>query len=87
MDVNLISLFWTIAIGLVAGGAAWGGSVMALKAVRDEQISAKEDRIKIQTDLEKHMSSDLTIQMDLVNRLARIEGKIDTTMRRTPRPT
>jgi len=64
------SFLYTIGAGLLGGGIAWGGIVTSLKSVKEEQVEVK-------SDLAKHSEDDRRIQLDLVNRLARIEGKID----------
>lgn len=68
---------YALGAGLFSGGAAWGGVTMAIKGVKSQQEEAKQARIDISNKLDAHTSADIQIQMDLVERLARIEGKLD----------
>lgn len=55
---------------IFAGGAAWGGAKVALNGTKAkvQDISA---------ELAKHMEDDNKIQTQVVDRLARIETKLD----------
>jgi hypothetical protein len=55
---------------LASGGVAWGGATMAIKGVKETQTEVKDD-------LHKHMEADAEVQLELVDRLARIETKLD----------
>ena len=64
------SFIYTIGAGLAGGGIAWGGISAQLKGVISTQSDVKDD-------LAKHTAADTVVQLDLVSRLARIEGKLD----------
>lgn len=64
------SLVYTAVAGVLGGGIAWGGVVTSLKGVKDAQAEVKKD-------LAIHTAADTVVQLDLVSRLARIEGKLD----------
>lgn len=66
LDPAIISLIGAC----LAGGTAWGGAKVALNGTRE--------RVKeIQEGLNKHVIDDHSIQTDTVDRLARIETKLD----------
>lgn len=69
--------FYAVGGALFSGGAAWGGVTAALSGVKREQAEAKADRAAIAAKLDSHTQADIAIQMDLVERLSRIEGKLD----------
>jgi hypothetical protein len=52
------------------GGVAWGTVTSSLRGVRKEQLEVKDA-------LAKHTAADLVVQVDMVDRLARIETKLD----------
>jgi hypothetical protein len=61
-----------ISIGtmLVTAGAAWGGTRVALNGTRE--------RVKeIKAKLDKHIEADESVQRETIDRLARIETKIE----------
>lgn len=66
MDISLEAL---VAVGtaLASGGAAWGGSIMALNGSR-KKIH------KLGIDFEQHVANDTLFQTDSVDRLGRIES-------------
>lgn len=63
-----------ITIGVVTavftGGAAWGGAKVALNGTRNRVK-------KMETDFETHMRDDQMVQREMVDRLARIETKLE----------
>ena len=61
-----------IAIGTTAlgGGVAWGTRGAQVKNV-------KEDVVEIKADFKEHEAEDRVIHTEIVDRLARIETKID----------
>jgi len=61
---------YAIGAGLVSGGIAWGGVYTTIKGVKAEQAEAK-------SALMKHVEADQAVQIDMVDRLARIETKLD----------
>ena len=69
------SLVYTLGAGLVGGGIAWGGVVASIRGVKVTQAEVKND-------LKAHMAADSLIQLDLVGRLSRIEGKIDDALKK-----
>lgn len=68
------------AIGIIGTlGAAWGGARVALNGTRE--------RVKqLSKDLKDHIEHDHTVQLETVDRLARIETKLDRVLddRSTP---
>lgn len=52
------------------GGIVWGGTTAALSGVRKEQAEVK-------AALAIHTTEDRVVQVDMVDRLARIETKLD----------
>lgn len=70
-----LGLIITIGSGLLAAGAAWGGAKTALNGTRE--------RVKgLAVTLAEHVSDDRAVQRELLDRLIRIETKLDQT---TPR--
>jgi hypothetical protein len=55
---------------LLSGGAAFGGAVAALNGTRKRVAG-------IETTLADHVKADETHQRDVIDRLARIETKLD----------
>jgi hypothetical protein len=64
------SIIFEVFMAVFAGGAAWGGSKVALNGTR---LKVKE----IDAKLEQHIKDDSDIQTQVVDRLARIETKLD----------
>ncbi len=60
----------TIVSGIFTAGAAWGGATMALNGTRKRVIELVES-------FEKHVEADDTAQRDTIDRLARIETKLE----------
>ena len=69
MSLDIGSLY-AVGAGLVSGGIAWGGMYASIKGVKAEQIDAK-------VALTRHVEADQAVQIDMVDRLARIETKLD----------
>lgn len=67
MDIGTI---YGLATGLFAGGAAFGGAKVALNGTRRRVKDLKEEFIK-------HTEQDAANQVDAIDRLARIETKLD----------
>lgn len=67
IDPGLLLQVATVA---VTGGAAYGGVKAALNGT-------KEKLTKVADDLDVHVKHDALIQIEMVDRLARIETKID----------
>lgn len=65
-----ISVLYTLGAALVGGGISWGGTLVSVSGIKDAQAEVKKD-------LAAHTAADTVIQLDLVSRLARIEGKLD----------
>lgn len=62
---------YTIVASFIGGGGvAWGGVTAGLRGVKKEQSDFKEA-------LRIHTAEDRTVQVDMVDRLARIETKLD----------
>jgi len=61
---------YAIGAGLLSGGIAWGGVYANVKSIKAEQAEVKDT-------LEAHTAADLAVQIDMVDRLARIETKLD----------
>ena len=53
-----------------SAGAAWGGAKVALNGTKNRVKDIKEDLVK-------HTAADLVIQTQMIDRLARIETKLD----------
>lgn len=63
---------WMIssAVGLMTIGGAYGGAKVALNGTRERVRELKED-------FEQHAADDTAIQRETIDRLARIETKLD----------
>lgn len=59
---------------LVSGGAAWGGAKSALNGTR-KRVE------EIRDGLAEHIKADAALQLDMVQRLARIEAKLDQSVK------
>ena len=64
----------TVTIGLVsavfAGGAAWGGAKVALNGTRARVL-------RMEQDFKEHSRDDHSVQREILERLARIEAKLE----------
>jgi hypothetical protein len=69
MELSLMQLL-SVASPIFAIGGAWGGAKVALNGTRE--------RVKrIHRELDQHMQHDEEMQRDTIDRLARIETKLD----------
>lgn len=69
----------TIASAIFAGGAAWGGAKAALNGTKNRVK-------KMETDFVIHMRDDHVVQSQMLDRLARVETKIDLLLTRKEIP-
>lgn len=63
-------MVYEIIIGVFTAGAAWGGSQAALNGTRSRVK-------KLEEWSERHEAKDDNFQLDAIDRLARIETKLD----------
>lgn len=70
MDVNALIQAWPALTVVASAGAAWGAVKHSLNGTR-ERVS------KIETALADHAEKDDQLQNDTIDRLARIETKLD----------
>jgi hypothetical protein len=59
-----------VATLLFSGGAAWGGAKVALNGTR-ERVK------KVEETLQRHTDADEVLQREVIDRLARIETKLE----------
>lgn len=70
MDAGLGVLLLTLGGTLVTAGAAWGGAKTALNGTRKRVY-------ELHTELREHTESDSKVQREMLDRLIRIETKIE----------
>lgn len=58
---------WTAGVALISAGGAWGGSIAALRGTKEKVAETAEA-------LKEHTLLDHTMQLETVQRLARIEA-------------
>ncbi len=75
MTLGDLPLVVSILMPLLAGAASWGGSLVAIRGVKETQAEVKKD-------LDGHIAADSHVQMDLVERLSRIEGMLSRIVRK-----
>lgn len=83
-----LEILITVGSLVAAGGAAWGGTKVALNGTRErvKNIDAKLDAhiIANATKMDAHMAHDAQVQVELVERGARTEAKVDMILQRLP---
>lgn len=67
----------TIAGFLVAGGAAYGGARSALNGTRKEVKEIKQSLVDHKQSLVDHIKADENLAREMIDRLARIETKLE----------
>lgn len=72
-NVGLMALVTAI----FSGGAAWGSARVALNGTRKAVQEIKADVKDSRKDLARHAQDDITVQLAHVERLTRIETKLD----------
>lgn len=60
-----------------AGGAAWGGSKVALNGTRQRVRELVESHASLNSKMDAHVANDATVQLELATQGARTEAKVD----------
>ena len=76
MDINPTYL-WTIATGIAAAGAAWGGVKSALNGTRQSIRDLHAEHRLLAQAIQEHTDEEHEHVAEANNRIGRIEGKLD----------
>lgn len=72
--------------GMIASaGAAWGGTRVALNGTKSRVAELVSSHQTLNEKMDAHIAHDATVQVDLVDRASRTEGKVDLILERLPR--
>lgn len=72
-----VEVWFTLAALIGSGGAAWGGSQVALNGTRRRVMELVESHTKLNEKMDAHIAHDAQVQVDLVASGSRTEGKVD----------